>query len=237
MNTGQVLADLDKYASEFDFRVLDNAYVEFAAARFSAFRTKIDWLIVFEVLGFSMREVEFVDNIYAYGSCVTKRGLIGEEIPFASNRETPLFNEETRQSVVDWSHWVIEMNGRQRTFAPSREEYRRAGVNINTEPGPGSLKEIELLRYLVHDLSEELFLSTERLLKMFPGCGAMPLFLQSTKWQHPDVANEEKPSQNISIRSLVESLSYRDASLFQQGRPNTHWTFWLDATAGGDAEK
>jgi hypothetical protein len=231
MNTVQVLADLDKYASEFHFPVLDNAYVEFAATRLSAFRTEADWLIVFEVLGFSTREVEFVDDIYAYGSCLSRGGIIGEEVPFVSSQDARLFDAETRESIIDWRQWVVDMNGRKRTFAPSREEYRQAGINIITEPGPGSLKAIELLRYLVHNLGEELFLSTEGLLKVFPGCGNMPLFLQTTQWQHPDVAREEKPSQNVSIRSLVEALSYGDASLFQEGHPNTHWSFWVDAEA------
>jgi hypothetical protein len=233
MNKGQVLADLDKHASEFNFPVLDNAYVEFAATRLSAFRTKADWLIVFEVLGFSTREVEFVDNVYAYGSCLSREGFVGEEIPFVSSQDAPLFDPETRESVIDWRQWAIEFNGRKRTFAPSCEEYRRAGIKITTEPGPGSLKEIELFRYLVYNLGEELFLSTEGLLKIFPDCGNMPLFLQSAQWQHPNIAREERPSQNVSIRSLVEALSYGDASLFLEGRPNTHWTFWAD-TIGDD---
>src|SRR5579862_3502817 len=235
MNTGQVLADLDKYASEFEFPVLDNAYVEFAATRFSAFRTKTRWLIVFEVLGFSTREVEFVDDIYAFGSCLSRAGFIGEEITFTSGCDMPLFDPDSRESVIDWRHWVIEMTGKKLAFGPSREEYRQAGINIVTEPGPGSLKGIELLRYLVYDLGDALFLTAEGVLNKFPGCGTMPLFLQATQWQHPDIANGEKPSQNISIRSLVDALSCGDASLFQLGCPNTHWSFWLDAKADGHA--
>ena len=37
-NTKQILEDLDKHASEFSFPVLDNAHVEFAAARLTAFQ-------------------------------------------------------------------------------------------------------------------------------------------------------------------------------------------------------
>jgi hypothetical protein len=46
MNTTQILKDLDKHAREFNFPVLDNAYVEFAAARLTAFRSDKDWLLV-----------------------------------------------------------------------------------------------------------------------------------------------------------------------------------------------
>ena len=37
MNTKQILEDLDKHAAEFNFPVLDNAYVEFGAGRLSAY--------------------------------------------------------------------------------------------------------------------------------------------------------------------------------------------------------
>jgi len=63
MNTARILKDLDKHASEFNFPVLDNAYIELAAARLSAFQGVKDWLIIFEVLGFSTKEMEFVDDL------------------------------------------------------------------------------------------------------------------------------------------------------------------------------
>lgn len=224
----QVLANFDKHAAEFNFPVLDNAYVEFAATRLTAFRGRADWLIIFEVLGFSTREVQFVNDIYAYGSCIDREGFIGEEFPVSSLSDEPLFDPETNDSLIDWAHWAVELNGRKQSFSPSIEEYGEAGIHITKEPGPGSLREIELLRYLVHAEGENLFLSTERLLERFPRCGTMPLFLQTLKWEHPDVAAEEKPSQNVSIRSLVEALSSGDALLFTGGHANTHWSQWSD---------
>ena len=50
MNPVQILQDLDKHASEFNFPMFDNAYVEYAAARLSAFQGGGEWLIVFEVM-------------------------------------------------------------------------------------------------------------------------------------------------------------------------------------------
>ena len=91
MNTRQILEDLDKHAAEFNFPVLDNAYVEFAATRLSAFHGAEDWLIVFEVLGFSTREVGFVDDLYAYGSCVAKGGFVDAEVlslPYRNSRSS-----------------------------------------------------------------------------------------------------------------------------------------------------
>jgi hypothetical protein len=228
MNTTQILEDLDKHATEFNFPVLDNAYVEFAAARLTSFRSVKDWLIVFEVLGFSTREIEFVDNLYAYGSCVDKEGLVGEEIPVVSSPEKPVFDPETNECIADWSDWTVNVRGRKMSFSPTRAEYEEAGIVINRPPGPGTLTEIELLRFLVNRLGEKaLFLSDQELTIHFPACKDLPKFIQTTQWQHPDVTDEEKPSRNASIRSLVEALALRDPSLFKNGRPNTDWKFWV----------
>jgi hypothetical protein len=228
MDTAQILEDLDKHAAEYNFPVLDNAYVEFGAARLSAFRADRDWLIAFEVLGFSTREVAFVDDLYAYGSCIAKGGFIGEELPLDQAKENPIFDSETNECIADWSRWAINVCGNTMSFSPSAEEYAQAGLRINRAPGGGSLREIELLRFLIHRLgAESLFMSDQVLLNRFPLCKNPVKLLQTTQWQHPDVADGEKPSSNVSIRSLVVALSQQDRSLFSQGHPNTHWTSWI----------
>lgn len=223
----RILQDLDKHAREFNFPVLDNAYVEFASARLSTFEGEDHWLIVFEVLGFSTREVEFVDDLYAYGPCVEKEGFVAEQIPLTSAQQEPLFDKGTNESVADWSHWSINLRGQTMSFTPSREEYSQAGIAIDRSPGRGTLKEIDLLRFLVFRLgAENLFLNEHALLTHFPDCKGASKFLQTTHWQHPDVADGEKPSENVSMRSLVEALLRRDPNVFNPGRSNTEWKCW-----------
>lgn len=230
MNIDQILMDLDKHASEFNFPVLDNAYIEFAAARLSAFRSAQNWLACFEVLGFSTREVAFVNDLYAYGSCVPKGGFLGEQVPLTSADEEPLFDGDTNECIADWTHWSVKVHSHTMSFSPNRDEYAQAGISIERDPGPGSLREIELMRFLVHQLGEErLFMGDQSLLSHVPQCKNLAKFVQTTQWQHPDVADGEKPSDNISIRSLVTALAQRDPSLFTPGRPNTNWKAWVQA--------
>jgi hypothetical protein len=230
-NTQQIFDDLDKHASEFNFPVLDNEYVEFAAARLNAFQNSNDWLVVFEVLGFSTREVEFVNNLYAFGSCVEREGFVGEEIPVRSVPKQPLFDPETNECIADWTHWAVQVGTEELSFSPAREDYTEAGILINREPGRGSLSEIELLRFLVHHLgATRFFLTDEAILNNFPKCINLKQFIKATQWQHPNVAEGEKPSENVSICSLVEALSHKDQALFNQGNPNTYWMFWASAT-------
>ena len=229
MNVRQILHDLDKHAQEFNFPVLDNAYVEFAAARLTAFRDEKDWLIVFEVLGFSNREVQFVDDLYAYGSCVTKEGLVGEDIPLTPVPESALFDTETNECIADWSHWRVNVRGTDMSFSPTREEYAAAGVVVPHDAGPCTLNEINLLRFLVHRVGEALFLPDHLLLDQFPKCAHLPKFIQTTHWQHPDIADEEAPSDNKSLRSLVEGMAERDPERFMPGQSNTDWRLWVEA--------
>jgi hypothetical protein len=149
-----------------------------------------------------------------------KGGYFSEQVPLTSGEEQPLFDGETNECIADWSNWSVKVYGQTMSFSPTREEYAQAGIIIDRGPGPGTLKEIELMRFLVHRLGEErLFMSDQVLLGHFPRCRNLARFLQTTQWQHPDVADGEKPSHNISIRSLVMALSQRDLSLFVQGRP------------------
>jgi hypothetical protein len=82
-------------------------YAEYAAARLSAFQGVDDWLVVFEVLGFSTKEVEFVNDLYAFGSCVGREGFIAEEITLHPTEKRPLFDAETNECIADWTKWAI----------------------------------------------------------------------------------------------------------------------------------
>lgn len=181
-NPDQILSDLNKHALEFNFPVLDNAYIEFAAARLSAFQGETDWLVCFEVLGFSTRELEFVDDIYAYGSCVDREGFVGERIPLKSDEALPLFDQNTNQCIADWSHFAIRLDEEAMSFSPTLQEYGEAGIILDRPPGPGSLSEIELLRFLLHRLGEErLFMKDQILLSYFPRCKNLSKFVQTTQ--------------------------------------------------------
>lgn len=105
------------------------------------------------------------------------------EVPLASLPQQPLFDAETNECIADWSGWSVSVGGEKMSFAPTREEYAEAGIRIDRGPGPGTLTEIELLRFLVHRLGESrLFMSDKTLLSHFPMCKDLSKFVQTTKW-------------------------------------------------------
>ena len=108
-----------------------------------------------------------------------------------------------------------------------RSEYLAAGLEVPIESGPGSLQEIQLLRFLVDKLgATTFFMSDQELGDSFSDCPKMSRLLQTAEWQHPDVAGGEKPSESVSIRSLLDAIETGSPMRFQPGRANTDWKLW-----------
>jgi hypothetical protein len=234
MDMQVALNDLDKHASEFNFPVFDNAYVDMAAARLTAFRGTKEWAIAFEVLGYSTNEGAFVNDLYAFGSCLLKEGFVSSTPIMSAAPNDPLIDPQTGAWIADWERWMVVMKGKSYEFAPAREEYLSQGLQVPTEGGAGSLGESQVLRFFVYrEGTGELFMKEDELRAELQLDSKMSVFLQTEQWQHPDVAGEEKPSQNVSIRSLLAALDSNSPAAFQIGFPNTDWKHW-DASVQSD---
>lgn len=221
-----MLQDLDKHAAEFNFPVLDNANVQIADTRLTVFRNGDTWAIFFDFVGFSVPETQFVDDIYAYGSCIYPEGIVGERIPLLGSAKRPLWNSITNECLADWASWTIVIGGEELSFNPTLDEYADAGIAITNPPGPGSIREIDILRFLVHRLGHNFFAPDDELLRFAAGCEHLSKFMVIEEWQHPDIAGDERPSQSVSIRSLLQAIAEGDPHLFDPGQANTHWKNW-----------
>jgi len=89
-------------------------------ARLTAFSGSEHWVIAFEVLGFSIREGEFVNDLYAYGSCIEKEGFISSRTIITSMAEHPIFDSETNECIADWKSWSVAANNKIISFSPMR---------------------------------------------------------------------------------------------------------------------
>lgn len=222
------MRNLDKHASEFNFPVLDNAYVQMAAARMTAFRSVQNWLVAFEVLGFSERQGIFADDLYAFGSCLEREGFISSTSVMIPLPDHPLIDPYTEAWIADWQHWFIDVRGETYEFAPSRNEYISQGIDVPIEGGPGSLSEEKIMHFFIHkEGAHKLFMRDFELREELRLDSEMSIFVQTEQWQHPDVAGEEKPSNNIAIRSLLVALASNSPADFQRGNPNTDWHHWV----------
>src|SRR5262249_28967504 len=120
--------------------------------------------------------------------------------------------------------WSIQHDGEVFKFSPTSDEYRTVGIAMNR-----AFNETDLLRFLISRFGPEKFmLDDEALLKRFPRCPKMQRLIQTLEGHHPDVSGGEKPSETMSIRTLLHAIAEHDPALFSAGVPNTSWKSWTD---------
>jgi hypothetical protein len=105
---------------------------------------------------------------------------------------------------------------------PQVSEYKRRGIELEKKP---RVQVFELCRYLA-DVVRERVLATprERRASVRPD---MKQILRLEEWHHPDLANDERPSDSETFRQLAEVLATGDAGRYRPTRaPNTHWRNW-----------
>jgi len=56
-----ILEQLDDYAKEYDFPMLNNCYFDFTDIHLTVFRNSEEWLIVFEEIGVSKKTYAFTN--------------------------------------------------------------------------------------------------------------------------------------------------------------------------------
>ncbi|MCZ2260914.1 hypothetical protein KSU66_20900 [Sporosarcina sp. G11-34] len=113
------------------------------------------------------------------------------------------------------------MMGERVTLNPQKDEYIKLG--IKTE----AFNPTKLLRYLNSKYEEKLWLTIESLLDEIDENIQLPLFYQSSEWQHPDISDGQKPSESIFFQSIALAIEANNVNLIKPGESNTHWSNWV----------
>ena len=234
----QILGILDKCCEEFTFPMLDNGYVYLAATRLSLFRSEIDWAMVIEVFGFSPRAGLPDTHIYTFASNLHNRD---KEVDYVSSEAYQNYLEKNPHNESRFIHpleegdWQDvddpeqvslsgEINLRGNLIPlPDKSEYQNHGI-VFEEEHPLLF---ELSRYLAGQYRDEVLCAKEeRRISILP---EMNQILQLEEWPHPDLVNDEMPSETESFRMLAEVLVTGDVSRYSPSAPaNTHWSHWPD---------
>jgi hypothetical protein len=102
------------------------------------------------------------------------------------------------------------------------EFYLSKGIELREPPG---IDIYEFLRGLLPECRELLLATKDELEQRLTA--QIPLILQLDEWHHPDLGNNELPSESATFRMIAEVLVTGDRSLYQpQKPPNTHWSNW-----------
>lgn len=81
----------------------------------------------------------------------------------------------------------------------------------------------------MHIYPQDFFLEDEKckqLLSELDNNEEVELFHQTTTWMHPDVSDEEKPSDSAFFQQLALALETNDISMLQENTSNTDWKNW-----------
>jgi hypothetical protein len=218
----QVLQQLDASAEAFTLPGIPNEYLAQAAQRLTVFRGDDEWLLVFQIVGWSKREDAFENLVTAYGNKVEDPGSIklAEPVVTGPGGKSPW--AEDGNFLLDVEHLEFEIRGRSHTLEPTAEDLRAAGVDDDTMPAPA-----RVIRLIAHKFHDELFLSHAELLEACERADAkLDVFLEVDGWVQPDLVEGEKPSEMPCLQSLAEAVEAGDASRFSCPKSdwNTHWS-------------
>lgn len=214
-SNGDILELLDRSCETYAFPMLNHVYYYYSKARLDSFlATDARWLIVFQVLEYCRKTGEFGNFLYAYGSLIPNLISTDQYLVYASDLDSgSSFN---RYEVT------LSVSAEHRPVYFTEGDYAELGI-----PFTNSVQR-DVARILGCKCGDILFLSTNQLLDFFSlSTSSTQSFLSLVDWYHPDIADDELPSQSSSMNQLASALSSNDVSLYKlQGSGNTHWSNW-----------
>lgn len=219
MKAEKTLETLDRYAEDFDFPVLDNYNFDLAQSRISVFREEDKWLIVFEVVGVDAN-LEISNNFYVYSNSMRQQGFFScfDEILTLVNEE--YWYDDEDHFLVDPFHMELLLKGERITLTPTVEEYKRLGIETD------SFHPTKLIRFLTSKYKEKFWVNPSDILDETNAEFKPNLFYQTEEWEHPDISEDQKPSESIFFQSLAKAIELNNVNLITVGKVNNDWTNW-----------
>lgn len=237
INPQSILKVLDACAADCSFPMLDNGYVYLAATRLALFRSDTDWAMTIEVFGFSPR-AGFPDLCIAtFASSLINRKTTADYFTPAA-LDAYLKRQPHNESLFlhpleegDWiedeavsnSDYVVRLRG-QSIHLPALAEYAAKGIVLDNPDQP---MVFEFCRWLADAQRSAVLATSDEQRRHVPS--DLVKILELDEWHHPDLVNDELPSQSEAFQQLARVLATGDVSLYRPTEiPNTHWSHWPD---------
>lgn len=183
MKRDDILEQLDNYAEDYNFPILDNYNYDLAKCRLSVFRDDTRWIITIETIGYGTEG--FDNSLYAYGNCIDQRGLVcafDDIISFPNSKEI----DEKGKFNINYNNINVKIGGEELHLRPTAEEYIKAKIDYN------NLNPTNFIRFIASYYSNYMWLSDSIILSTLRVNNSIPLFYRAYEWNHPI---EESPSQ------------------------------------------
>jgi hypothetical protein len=225
--TEEILEQFDECARDFTFLMLDNGYVYPADVRLHAYSDDERWALVVEDLGVNYRagEHDAIQHcLYCFGNCLKRKpGTANEDFlsHTSDGEEGNTFDAEYGWNVNEGVK-TIRIRDQVVPLQISPEDFVRKNIQLIEPP---EITAADLLRSLLPEHRDLLLATEEELRDRVPA--DLPLILTLNEWHHPDLADDELPSQSETFQLIAEVLVSGDASCYRPTqKPNTHWSNW-----------
>ncbi|WP_020539250.1 DUF7003 family protein [Lewinella cohaerens] len=223
-----ILEQLDACAKEFTFPMLDNGYVYLIDSKMSILSSSDYWCIIIEIIGFSTRGGghDGINNaVHVFGDFPTcKPGLQNENFfYFTENVDGVSAFEEEYHFYLNPQANGLMINGIEYELVHNRDRYLEANISVEDKEQIGIQDFLRLIWPRVH---KKPFLKSEDLLKLTHN--SLKLMIQLKDWQHPDLANDELPSDTHTFIEIANAFARSNFDSLEDlsNKGNTNWRNW-----------
>ena len=225
----EILSQLDKCNSEYTFPMLDNGYVYPGGTKLTAYRDDKRWVIVVEAIGFSYRgggHNGISNCLHIFGNCLSyDPGTQNENFIYLTDdaNDCSTFDEE-EYFYLNPDCVSFTLRGETFLLIHDREIYKSTGIDLEDETRINAFEFLRLLDALHHD---KLVATGKEIRERIPG--NLPKIIELHDWFHPDVVNDELPSENETFKQIAKVLETGNAEYYKPtNKPNTNWANWPD---------
>lgn len=228
----EILRQLDTEAESYVFPMLDNGYYYHGDQKLTIFRDKKRWAILLEVLAYNnhldgLEGITTIANVF--GNCLTAWNDNDNFNYFASDSKTEAFiyDENDYPSKLNSLNKTIKVKEVEIIIDFNKEHYKSKNITFEYND---KITPWEFMRALIPEYSDLFWLNREDISNKIPS--DLPILMVLNNWHHPDLADEEKPSDTETFNQLADVIFTGNKTLYNTSeKNNTHWTNWPEGGA------
>lgn len=226
----EILRQWDIAAESYEFQMLDNGYFYHCDQKLTIYRDAERWAMTIETFAYFNRlpEIEGI-NTYAsvFGNCLLCFDNNKNFFSFATDKnkdiETFVWDDEVGLHLNKEAKSIL-VKGVELEIITDLDVYASKKI---TPSYPGYLTPWEVMRAWVPEKSHLFWISREELSSKIPI--DLPVLMTLDSWHHPNLIENEPPSNTETFRQLAKVISTGDISYYNKPeKDNTHWSNWPD---------
>ncbi len=223
----EILSLLDQEAKNYTFPMLDNGYYYHGDQKMIIFRDESRWAILIEIFAFNNHDYDvngFITIAYFYGNCLLKDY---DDVSFNcfvsdSDRESFLYDKENYIPYLDNNVKTIKIRDKIIPLNTNPDFLKQKQIDLEY---PNRIAPWDLMRSIVPEYSDHIWLTKTEISLSIPS--DLPIFLELNEWLHPDLVDNQLPSETETFIQIAEALSTGNKVLYKPTvEPNTHWKYW-----------